>query len=68
MSHDLGQRLMVCATPAEAMAVSSESIARRIGLLMAVQHSLIEMWLDHSLGGLVKAMGTGGKRKHDHDG
>ena len=53
VDRDLGQRLMSCAMPAEAR---------------AVQHRLIEMWLDHARSGLIKAMRTGGKRKHDHDG
>jgi predicted Zn-dependent protease len=68
VDRDLGQRLMACATPAEAVAVSSEWMARRIDSLMALQHRLIEMWLDHARSGLVRAIPTGGKRKHDHDG
>jgi hypothetical protein len=50
------------------VAVSSEWMARRIDSLMALQHQLVEMWLDHAWSRLVKALPTGGKRKHDHDG
>lgn len=48
VERNLGQRLMTCATPAEAVAVSGEWMARRLDSLMALQHRLIEMWLDET--------------------
>lgn len=55
--RDLGQRLMTCATPAEAVAVSGEWMAHRIDSLMALQHRLIEMWLDQANIGLLAEAG-----------
>ena len=62
--RDLGQRLMTCATPAEAVAVSGEWMAHRIDSLMALQHRLIDMWLDQANIGLV---GKAGPTEGDND-
>jgi len=62
--RDLGQRLMTCATPAEAVAVSGEWMGHRIDSLMALQHRLIEMWLDQANIGL---LGKAGHREGEDD-
>ena len=62
--RDLGQRLMTCATPAEAVAVSGEWMAHRLDSLMALQHRLIEMWLDQASSGNV---GNTGHREGEDD-
>lgn len=62
--RDLGQRLMTCATPAEAVAVSGEWMAHRLDSLMALQHRLIEMWLDQASIGIV---GSTGHREGEDD-
>jgi hypothetical protein len=59
---DFGQRLIACATPAQAVAVSGEWMAHRIDSLMALQHRMIEMWLDQATSGLVE------KTAHREDG
>ena len=56
--RDIGQRLMACATPAEAVAVSGEWMAHRLDSLMVLQHRLIEMWLDQARIGLVEKITT----------
>ena len=67
VDRDLGQRLMACTTlPSCGYQKRLDGTAHH--LLMALQHRLIEMWLDHARSGLVRAIPTGGKRKHDHDG
>ncbi len=64
--RDLGQRLMTCATPAEAVAVSGEWMAHRIDSMMALQHRLIEMWLDHASIGIAGNT-VHGEREDDRD-
>ena len=56
--RDIGQRLIACTTPAEAVAVSGEWMAHRLDSLMALQHRLIEMWLDQARIGLVEKITT----------
>ncbi|MDA8248546.1 MAG: hypothetical protein M0Z28_05150 [Rhodospirillales bacterium] len=63
--RDIGQRLMACATPAEAVAVSGEWMAHRIDSLMALQHRLIEMWLDQAT---ISLTGKTARREDGDDG
>ena len=49
---DLGTRLAVCRTLAEAIAVTSEWMARRVDSLVALQHHLIDIWLAYNAEGL----------------
>jgi ribosome-binding protein aMBF1 (putative translation factor) len=46
MEEDFGVRLVGCRTAREAIGLSTEWLAKRLDSLIAVQHRLLELWLE----------------------
>lgn len=59
---DLGTRLVACTTAREAIALTSEWMARRLDSLMALQRRLIDRWLMLSEATLVHSANGRGEK------